>query len=96
MAPKITDETEVRFNTGSGEPLLVRELTPRIQSDFVVTTAGGSRQDQGALSRNSSAGIAEDEFYVGLSRVKGAAPGSNLYVRNSVGKAVVVVQLEDK
>lgn len=94
MAPEITDGTELRIRVGN-QTLRIRELTPRSPSDFVTTTSGGLRQDQGVLSKNSSAGIAEDAFYTGKSRVTSVAPGANLFIQSSADKPVVVVQLED-
>jgi hypothetical protein len=95
VAPKISDGTEVRIQVSNRLTLRVRELYPVTDNDFVSTTAGGLRQDQGVLATKSTVGIAESEFYTGVSRVKGAAPGSNLYVKNAAGTRAIVVQLED-
>lgn len=94
MAPQISNGTELRFKVDNKHTLRVRELSPQTDNDFVTTTSGGLRQDQGVMSTKSSVGIAEDQFYTGVSRVKGAAPGSNLFVKNAGGTKAVVVQLE--
>ncbi len=96
MAPKLSIGTELRVRVSNKQSLLIRELHPQTAADFVTTTTGGLRQDQGVLSRNSSAVIAESAFYVGASRIKSVAPGSNLFIKNSAAQPVVVVQLEDK
>ncbi len=94
MAPKITDGTELRFEVDNKHALLVRSLVPKTDADFVVSTSGGQKQDQGALSRNTNGGIAENEFYVATSRLADVDPGANVYVRSSKGQPVIVVQLE--
>ena len=95
MAPQISDGTEVRFKVTNKLTLRVRELYPVTDNDFVTTTTGGLRKDQGVLATKSTVGIAEDQFYTGVSRVKGAAPGSSLFVKNAGGTRAIVVQLED-
>lgn len=95
MAPKISETLELRFDIGKSQSLLVREVTPRTNSDFLVTQ-GGVKKDQGFLSQSSSGGIAEDQFYVGKSRVKDFQLGNNLFVQNSKDKRAVVVQLVDE
>lgn len=94
MAPKITDGTEIRFSVDNKHTLLVRSLVPKTNADFVVSTAGGQNQDQGALSGNTSGGIAESKFYAATNRIADVGPGTNVYVRSSEGKPVVVIQLE--
>ena len=96
MAPKITDGSEIRFEIDSKHNLLVRSLTPKTNSDFVVTTAGEPNRDQGVLSSNTSARISESAFYVERTKVKDAGPGTNLFVKSAVGTPVVVVQIETK
>lgn len=95
MPPQITPNIELRFQLSNKQTLLVRELTPKTSSDFVAATSGGLRKDQGLLSSNSNAGIAESSFYTGLSRIKGMAPGANIHIQNSMDHPVVIVQLED-
>lgn len=96
MPPLESTEIELRFRINNKQTLRVRELTPRTRSNsFIATTTGGLRKDQGVLSTNSSAGIAENQFYTGASVVRSVAPGTNLYIHNSRNKRVVVVQLED-
>lgn len=95
MPPQITPNIEVRFRVNNKQTLLVRELTPKTNSDFIASTSGGLRKDQGVLSINSNAGICENAFYTGLSRIKGAAPGANIFIKNSMDQTVVLVQLED-
>ena len=94
MAPQITDGSELRFRVNNKQTLLVRELTPRTDVDFIVTTVGGLEQDQGALSTNSSAGVSSNAFYTGQPVIRGVAPGTNLFIRGSSHRPVVVVQLE--
>lgn len=96
MAPKITDGTEVRFSIDNKQNMLVRSLTPKTNSDFVTSTAGGAAQDQGVLSKNSNAGVAIDGFYTGAAKVKDVPASTSVFVRNSVGQPVVLVQLEKK
>lgn len=95
MAPQINADCELRFQVSNRQTLLVRELTPKSNADFIASTSGGLRQDQGVLSVNSSAGIAENAFYTGLSRIKGMAPGGNVHILGSRGQKVMLVQLED-
>ena len=95
MSPKITDGKEFRLSIDRNRhTLLVRELTPKNDSDF-VTTSGGQSQDQGLMSTNSNAGVARAEFYTGQPTVTGMAKSSSVYIRGSVNRPVTLVQLED-
>lgn len=95
MPPKLSDGSEQRLSVDrKRHTLLVRELHPKTASDFVVSSAG-VRQDQGVMSTNSSAGIAESEFYAGKATITGARPSQNVYIQNSAHKRVILVQLED-
>jgi len=96
MAPKITDGSEIRFEIDSRHNLLVRSLTPKTNSDFVTSTAGGATQDQGILSANTSAGLAISAFYTGAAKVKSVPASTSVFVRNAAGTPVVVVQIETK
>ncbi len=96
MAPKITDGLEVRFNVNPKQVLRVRLLTPKTESDFVASSSGGQNQDQGILSQNTSARISESEFYVGRAKIKDFGPGGNVFIKSSIGKPAVLVQLESK
>lgn len=101
MAPEISDVLELRFKVpGSRQTLRIREATPRAGGDFVVTQAPTSlnptkRKDVGVMSKNSDAGIAEDIFYVGQSTLNDFPVGNNLYVQNSAGQSVTIVELDD-
>jgi len=97
MSPKITDGTTVRLTIDRHRhTLLVRMLTPRdARADFVVSSATGGDRDQGLMSTNSSAGVARSKFYVGQPTVTGMAASSNVYIKDSKDRPVVLVQLED-
>ncbi len=96
MAPKITDGTEIRFEISPKQVLRVRSLTPKTNSDFVASSSGGQNQDQGVLSQNTSARISESAFYTNRTKIKDFGPGGNVFVKDSAGQPVVVIQLEDK
>lgn len=94
--PVITDGKEIRFDINAKQVLRVRSLTPKTNSDFVASSSGGSNQDQGVLSQNTSAGISEEEFYVSRTKLKSFGPGNDVFIKASAGKPVVLVQLESK
>ncbi len=96
MAPVITDGTEIRFEVSAKQVLRVRSLVPKSNSDFVTSSSGGTNEDQGVMSSNTSARISEQEFYVERTKLKSFGPGGSVFIKSSVGKPVVLVQLENK
>lgn len=101
MAPEITVLKELRFKVpGSRETLRVRQGTPNSAGDFVSTgpatpTDANSRKDMGVVSSNSAARVGASPFYVASNVVHSFPVGSNLFVNNSSGKTVTIVELEN-
>lgn len=89
--------TELRFRVNQKQSLRLREFEPTnaVSRFYVFTSNGGLKQDQGVLSRNSSARISSSMFYTGAKRIKSMAPGATVYLTSSSRKRMFLVQLED-
>ena len=92
MAP-YKDHASKVINVGvKNLKIVVRQVVPSTNSDF-ITTDGTGRRDVVGFFGNSSARIAEDSFYSGGTKIN-IGLGSDLYIKNSAGALATIVHLK--